>query len=1353
MTVAAASPGLNMIGTNITFDQSVNADNASSNRDLVLNSTGAVLFSGGVGNTDVLGTLTDVASTSLTVSGGSVAALTQRYTHGVTLGADTTFSGTDITFASTITGASKNLTLSTVGIATLTATLAGAVTGVVDLVSANGGTTKIGADVTTSGSQTYDDAVVLAASVTLDSTGNKDITFNSTVDGTTASAESLIVTTQGTVAFAGIVGGTTRLNALTTSDAGGTSEVTSISGGSITTANAITFGDNLKLSANTTLNASTVTFPATQSNSDANNFDLTLVTTGGGDSLAANFFNSTIRNLNVTSAGGTTLNGAVTTAGKQTYNSAVTLATGAVTVAGTDISFGNTVGGGQNLLLAGGGVTTVAGAVTLTGTATFALSGGGLTRLNSNVTTATGTQTYAEPIVLTSGSVLTSANADIVLDAVIGKGNNLTVTTGAGGGNVTLGTTVSGVGNLSVTSGTGTIGINVGAVTTTGSQTYSGNVTLGGASSLITFTGTAATFTGTLAGGGKDLTLDFSGPTTLASGFGGGAIRNLVLANTGGGTTTINGSITTTGVQTYQNAVTLGDGAITLTGVGITFGGSITGDGGAGDNLTVTDSATTTVSGAITAVDTLTFSAGASGTILNNGTVTSLTAINLSSPVTLGADVTLTGAVTTTAAGTIDGTGDGTESLTIMGTAVLAGHIGTAANKTLEFLSVSGTASIGATITTSTVGGGTGNQTYTGAVTLTGASVLTGGTPTFTAGVTTGASQDLTLNFSGATAIDGSTFGSVSDVNNLVVGNGGTVTLAGTITTVGSQTYGDAVSLTADTILVSSGNSGLSLNSTVAGGGFNLTTTTTAATTLGGAVSNVSALVTGGVTTISGGTVATSGAQTYGGTITLGANATLSGTAPTFAGTAVTGAGFDLTLNFSGATTINNTFSGIKDFSSGNGGGITISGGSFVTTGSQTFSDDVTFGAATTLTATDITLAAVDAAAFDLILNGTGATTINGALSNLAAFTIGNGGTAALSGNVTSTGAQTYTDALTLTADTTMNSGATAIALAGVTGGGFDLTLTSTGSKTLSGAISGVVDLVVTAGGAGTSISGSSIATTGIQSYGETITLGADVVLSGTTPTFNATAVTGALFDLTVNFSGATVIDSTFSGIKNFSSGGGGSTTLNGGVFTTTGTMTFNDSLTLGAATTLTGTSISLQAVTGSSGTLTIDGTGTMTLGGAISSVSAFTVTDSSGSPTGIITINAGGSGIVTTGAQTYNRPVTLGGQAILNAGTADIVFEETITGAGNPMTLSTTGNNQFEKSVSGLSSLATSTGGKTIFGSNGGSAVSVTSSGSQLYLDQVDSWVQATLTGSSVTLAVGKASPLLGGGSASISP
>jgi parallel beta-helix repeat protein len=113
----------------------------------------------------------------------------------------------------------------------------------------------------------------------------------------------------------------------------------------------------------------------------------------------------------------------------------------------------------------------------------------------------------------------------------------------------------------------------------------------------------------------------------------------------------------------------------------------------------------------------------------------------------------------------------------------------------------SGPTSLGGNVTT------TGSQTYTGAVTLAANSTLTGTIPTFTAGVA-GNSKNLTLNFSGTTAIDGTTFTGIKD---LATGSGGSTTLAGTITTSGLQTYNDAVILTADTTLSGNAASGVAL--------------------------------------------------------------------------------------------------------------------------------------------------------------------------------------------------------------------------------------------------------------------------------------------------------------------------------------------------------------------------------------------------------------------------------------------------------------------------------------------------------------------------------------------------------------
>src|SRR5205085_10248370 len=96
--------------------------------------------------------------------------------------------------------------------------------------------------ITTSGAQTYNDAVTLGAATTLTGVGN---TFNSTVNG----AQALTVNDSGTTTFNGAVGNATALTSLTT-NAGGT---TAINGGAVNTTAAQTYGDNVTLGAATIL--------------------------------------------------------------------------------------------------------------------------------------------------------------------------------------------------------------------------------------------------------------------------------------------------------------------------------------------------------------------------------------------------------------------------------------------------------------------------------------------------------------------------------------------------------------------------------------------------------------------------------------------------------------------------------------------------------------------------------------------------------------------------------------------------------------------------------------------------------------------------------------------------------------------------------------------------------------------------------------------------------------------------------------------------------------------------------------------------------------------------------------------
>ena len=189
----------------------------------------------------------------------------------------------------------------------------------------------------------------------------------------------------------------------------------------------------------------------------------------------------------------------------------------------------------------------------------------------------------------------------------------------------------------------------------------------------------------------------------------------------------------------------------------------------------------------------------------------------------------------------------------------------------------------------------------------------------------------------------------------------------------------------------------------------------------------------GGRTLVNGGAITTAGNQTYGDTVTLGANTVLRGITPTFAATAVAGGGFDLALNFSGATTVNGTFTGIKNLASGNGGGTTLSG-TVSTTGTQSYDDAITLGGATTLTSAGL------GSAGDIIFNST----VNGAQM----LTVNTGGRsssadrlerrpvfrasrptlgAPVFGTVTSgattvttSGAQTYNDDLSMAAITTL---------------------------------------------------------------------------------------------------------------------------------------------------------------------------------------------------------------------------------------------------------------------------------------------------------------------------------------------
>jgi hypothetical protein len=226
--------------------------------------------------------------------------------------------------------------------------------------------------------------------------------------------------------------------------------------------------------------------------------------------------------------------------------------------------------------------------------------------------------------------------------------------------------------------------------------------------------------------------------------------------------------------------------------------------------------------------------------------------------VTLGANTTLSADGLVWFQSTVDGTGTaGSQYLSVAvgpsgtgGNAQFDGAVG--AGVALDYLTVAGTTAIngGSITTTNAVDPTGGYQTYTGAVTLGGGSdttVTAGALVKFgnTVDDVVAGTQGLTVTGVGSSADFDGVVGTTA-LSFLTV-NGTTLVNTTAITTTGSQTYNAPVTLSQNTVLT---GTGLSLSSTVAGGGYSLTLTNSALATLGGAVTGVNVLTANGVGTL-----------------------------------------------------------------------------------------------------------------------------------------------------------------------------------------------------------------------------------------------------------------------------------------------------------------------------------------------------------------------------------------------------------------------------------------------------------------------------------------------------------------------
>jgi len=889
-------------------------------------------------------------------------------------------------------------------------------------------------------------------------------------------------------------------------------------------------------------------------------------------------------------------------------------------------------------------------------------------------------------------------------------------------------------------------GANSAAVTTTGSQTYLGTLTLtqnttlasnsSGAISLQSASGAyGLTLTSTV---GKTISGTIGSPVPLAS---------LTIASSG--TATLSGSIATTGQVSFASPVTLaGNESINSNNNAIAFASVVNGNFNLSVNSGTSTSVFASTIGATTnlqsftdlATGTTTFSAGtittnAAGGIVLNGPITlGGTAVLTSNgnPITLGGPingafpltiapgtgtvsvnapfgaVTPLSAFTTTGAGTISFNG---------------GTINTTGNVTLTTtnLLLGSNLAITQSAATSNLTLGTTNTHISASTNTLSLSAVTGGSQTVNAGVVaslgafslqsaTGGAG--TISFGSGVTIDASTQSYLSGTGN------------GTTATLDVRTNSPSFSYSAGTN---------SFSSFVIGQDAAVTDTSfvPALTQFGGtAPSNYTIQSNNSTLAIDNGSL-----YNGAGTLTLWSGA-------------LTGAVGD-NLSFGPGVTIS---APTQIYRAGTGSG------NFVSDSIDDLTNSPNFGTPTNLTIrqdaslSDTRLPAFSTLPANYTIESDGGTlTLDSpslfAAANFTAATTTGTILLNLSSTLTNTGNQVYTanggkGVVELGQNATLSSSGGNITLAAAIDGPYLLTTPSQFTGTLS--IQNQIG-TQTAPLTGLNLSAGSIKLSGgviTTAAGGSQTYNTPVVLVDSTQ-FNANSGTvtfrSTLDGGTANADSATVVSSGIISFANnvgattplvgltlpFDSGGSAIITAN---VTTNGPQVYGNPVTTGAATTLAAGSGSISfnsAVNGtsSSSALTINttGTSTLTLGGPVGQIALGTLTVNS--PRAILT----GGSFSTTGATSFAGAVTLGANATFASGSG-LSFGSTVDGA---FALSSSAPTTFGGAVgstTALSSVTTTSSGTTSLGN-------VTTTGSQTYDD-------ATVSlngGLSISLSSGK--------------
>ncbi|MHB1947104.1 MAG: filamentous hemagglutinin N-terminal domain-containing protein, partial [Gammaproteobacteria bacterium] len=404
-------------------------------------------------------------------------------------------------------------------------------------------------------------------------------------------------------------------------------------------------------------------------------------------------------------------------------------------------------------------------------------------------------------------------------------------------------------------------------------------------------------------------------------------------------------------------------------------------------------------------------------------------------------------------------------------------------------------------------------------------------------------------------------------------------------------------------------------------------------------------------------------------------------------------------LNVAGAYTINGTITSATSLNpittGGNLGNVTFNGATTINTGTgislNAGSNTITFGS---------TLDGQAASTYSFASTGSGNVIFGGVVGAGAALSsIGITGTTAINTTgITTSGAQTYTGAATLGANTTLTSSAGGITFSNTLNGPDSLTIAS-GSGTiifggLVGGSSALSSLAINGTSNPTDINGGGVTTSGNQSYGSTITLGAGAVLNTGASGSNSislAAVSLGSNNLTLTTAGS----ASQSGII---SGTGGSLTVNGA-----GIVTLSQQNTYTGGTTMSAGTLNVT-VNSNSGPITQGpiGTGSLNLNGGI-----LETTNGSGvTIANIIALDSTSAGGVTATIGGSDN-LTLNGSINMNA-----------TKTTDTLDVTNTGITTFGAALSGVGALNQSAGTLIAAGNSSTYTGAVTLSGSSSNLE-----------------------------------